>query len=75
MERGTGIEPVAQAWEAWVLPLYEPRLISILARHANLSTVRFIRESQSITEAVWSCLIDGRDATTACRDMRYGKYI
>src|SRR5690606_18362665 len=26
LERGTGIEPVAQAWEAWVLPLYEPRV-------------------------------------------------
>ena len=25
MERGTGIEPVALAWEARVLPLYEPR--------------------------------------------------
>lgn len=26
LERSTGIEPVAQAWEAWVLPLYELRV-------------------------------------------------
>ena len=25
MERATGIEPVAQAWKAWVLPLYDAR--------------------------------------------------
>jgi hypothetical protein len=32
MERPTGIEPVALAWEARVLPLYEGRLAPILAR-------------------------------------------
>jgi hypothetical protein len=25
LERGTGIEPVSQAWEAWARPLYQPR--------------------------------------------------
>jgi hypothetical protein len=25
MERGTGIGPASEAWEASVLPLYEPR--------------------------------------------------
>ena len=25
-----GIEPTAQAWEAWVLPLYDARLAAIL---------------------------------------------
>jgi hypothetical protein len=27
-----GIEPTAQAWEAWVLPLYDARYSSILIR-------------------------------------------
>ncbi len=26
LERAMGIEPTAQAWEAWVLPLYDARL-------------------------------------------------
>jgi hypothetical protein len=26
VERAMGIEPTAQAWEAWVLPLYDARL-------------------------------------------------
>ena len=30
MERAMGIEPTAQAWEAWVLPLYDARLQGIL---------------------------------------------
>jgi hypothetical protein len=25
VERAMGIEPTAQAWEAWVLPLYDAR--------------------------------------------------
>jgi hypothetical protein len=25
LERAMGIEPTAQAWEAWVLPLYDAR--------------------------------------------------
>src|SRR5512146_2488842 len=25
MERGTGVEPVSQAWEAWARPIYQPR--------------------------------------------------
>ena len=29
MERGRGIEPLALAWKAKVLPLYEPRIILI----------------------------------------------
>ena len=32
LERAMGIEPTAQAWEAWVLPLYDARLVSILLR-------------------------------------------
>jgi hypothetical protein len=32
MERAMGIEPTAQAWEAWVLPLYDARYSSILMR-------------------------------------------
>ena len=30
VERAMGIEPTAQAWEAWVLPLYDARFGSIL---------------------------------------------
>src|ERR1700691_5786915 len=30
VERAMGIEPTAQAWEAWVLPLYDARLAAIL---------------------------------------------
>jgi hypothetical protein len=30
VERAMGIEPTAQAWEAWVLPLYDARLALIL---------------------------------------------
>jgi hypothetical protein len=29
MERGRGIEPLALAWKAKVLPLYEPRIILV----------------------------------------------
>ena len=25
LERGTGVEPVSQAWEAWARPIYQPR--------------------------------------------------
>jgi hypothetical protein len=28
MERAMGIEPTAQAWEAWVLPLYDARAVT-----------------------------------------------
>ena len=28
MERAMGIEPTAQAWEAWVLPLYDARTVT-----------------------------------------------
>jgi hypothetical protein len=35
-----GIEPTAQAWEAWVLPLYDARYSLILIMSAgNLQTV------------------------------------
>jgi hypothetical protein len=30
VERAMGIEPTAQAWEAWVLPLYDARVSVIL---------------------------------------------
>ena len=30
VERAMGIEPTAQAWEAWVLPLYDARFEPIL---------------------------------------------
>ena len=43
MERAMGIEPTAQAWEAWVLPLYDARLNAILVA---LSWIRQIRVSQ-----------------------------
>jgi hypothetical protein len=29
VERAMGIEPTAQAWEAWVLPLYDARFALI----------------------------------------------
>jgi outer membrane receptor protein involved in Fe transport len=35
MERAMGIEPTAQAWEAWVLPLYDARVLSILVVFAR----------------------------------------
>ena len=31
-----GIEPTAQAWEAWVLPLYDARRIWIIAQELYL---------------------------------------
>ena len=31
VERAMGIEPTAQAWEAWVLPLYDARRLAIIA--------------------------------------------
>jgi hypothetical protein len=30
-----GIEPTAQAWEAWVLPLYDARATAILVAQEN----------------------------------------
>jgi hypothetical protein len=35
LERAMGIEPTAQAWEAWVLPLYDARLHAILVGFAQ----------------------------------------
>ncbi len=32
MERGRGIEPLALAWKAKVLPLYEPRIILLMLK-------------------------------------------
>jgi hypothetical protein len=32
VERAMGIEPTAQAWEAWVLPLYDARAGQIITR-------------------------------------------
>src|ERR1700744_1883579 len=32
VERAMGIEPTAQAWEAWVLPLYDARVSPIITR-------------------------------------------
>ena len=31
LEQATGIEPAAQPWEGWVLPLYDACALSILA--------------------------------------------
>jgi hypothetical protein len=39
VERAMGIEPTAQAWEAWVLPLYDARL-----RHLILVVLPWIRQ-------------------------------
>ena len=36
VERAMGIEPTAQAWEAWVLPLYDARDGVILTRSQRL---------------------------------------
>jgi hypothetical protein len=30
VERAMGIEPTAQAWEAWVLPLYDARAVGLI---------------------------------------------
>ena len=34
MERATGIEPVSEAWEASILPLYDARSVLKLAKEA-----------------------------------------
>ena len=34
LEQGTGIEPAFTAWEAVVLPIYEPCMESIIAKSA-----------------------------------------
>ena len=31
MEQGTGVEPASAAWEAAVLPMYEPCVFSIIS--------------------------------------------
>ena len=36
LERAMGIEPTAQAWEAWVLPLYDARAGGILCARPRL---------------------------------------
>ncbi len=33
MEQGTGIEPAFTAWEAVVLPIYEPCVEGIITKH------------------------------------------
>src|ERR1700734_4056973 len=40
MERAMGIEPTAQAWEAWVLPLYDARLEAIITRSDRRANYR-----------------------------------
>ena len=35
-----GIEPTAQAWEAWVLPLYDARAGSILFALTTVTQIR-----------------------------------
>jgi hypothetical protein len=42
-----GIEPTAQAWEAWVLPLYDARLTRILVGFAVVAKPhRFLLRSR-----------------------------
>ena len=38
MERGRGIEPLALAWKAKVLPLYEPRLNTVMYTYDAFTT-------------------------------------
>ncbi len=42
MEQGTGVEPASSAWEADVLPMYEPCEVSVLyhSDHGNASEKR-----------------------------------
>ena len=37
MEQGTGVEPASAAWEAAVLPMYEPCITLIIAPRAQKS--------------------------------------
>ncbi len=47
-----GIEPTAQAWEAWVLPLYDARSERILARSLILRQPGSHREATSWTAEI-----------------------
>jgi hypothetical protein len=45
-----GIEPTAQAWEAWVLPLYDARLRAILVALSWIRQIRCPQEERRPTE-------------------------
>jgi hypothetical protein len=46
VERAMGIEPTAQAWEAWVLPLYDARAASILVAPENAWQIPWIGKAK-----------------------------
>jgi chromosomal replication initiation ATPase DnaA len=50
MERAMGIEPTAQAWEAWVLPLYDARRSASIARPRHLAN--FMHKSMDSASSV-----------------------
>jgi hypothetical protein len=39
LEQATGIEPAAQPWEGWVLPLYDACALSILRDYSVMDKV------------------------------------
>ena len=41
-----GIEPTAQAWEAWVLPLYDARATGILVAQENAWQIPWIEKAK-----------------------------
>ena len=53
VERAMGIEPTAQAWEAWVLPLYDARATPILVAQENMWQ---IPETEKARGAPWRLL-------------------
>jgi hypothetical protein len=60
VERAMGIEPTAQAWEAWVLPLYDarrPRIIAELARGPVKRSLKFCHKGKApceVTPSSWT---------------------
>jgi hypothetical protein len=61
-----GIEPTAQAWEAWVLPLYDARAVLILFGWAMSAQISpdYCR-SEALAAWIWTGPRRGRDGASA----------
>src|ERR1700679_934280 len=66
VERAMGIEPTAQAWEAWVLPLYDARASWILCASPRSAQIlrpgRWPAPQDSKTSGPVTCGAGGRPA-------------
>src|ERR1700733_13819302 len=63
VERAMGIEPTAQAWEAWVLPLYDARAGSIITRSPRRANCDRLAGFLSSAEAATRPLLRSRPAS------------